>query len=296
MANTASRLGSEVAAFAKWIHPTDAEAAARNSVIKQTMSIAKSVVSQFEIEPFGSSRTGLGLACSDVDLRLFKTQNTEDESENWLPQDTMPLPPSWLIRKETHDSLRILRKTFGQHLDYRLCDIRYARYPLLHMQHVPSGIVVQIVCANDTAAQRTWIEKALRNRPHIADLYAVLKTTLDTRGLTDVYQGGIGSYAIFVMIVAALEKLRGEQYKPKSFINLKDQNIHEQLGRDLRDILRFWGHLDTYKWAVATKQNGILPKIDPKILDEIDLVSSDFPNPTIALPNHSCVLRWLTSY
>jgi DNA polymerase sigma len=278
-------MGAEVAAFGKWLRHTEAELATRESVIKQTMSIVKKAGTKFTVEPFGSARTGLGLASSDVDLRLFQAWDKKSEQASWMPKSAIPLPPKWKTRRQSLAALQALQTKFMRNPNYILCNIRFARYPLLHLQHAPSGLDVQIVCANDTTTQREWIDRQLTRRPHLADLYAVIKTMLDARGLTDVYRGGLGSYAIFSMIMVVLNKTAFDartkgRVNSMNVVDMPKLSVSEQLGRDLESIFLFWARFDTYRHAVTVRPVGIWPKLDPDTIDEHDAVGSP-PSPYV---------------
>ena len=223
--------------------------------------IIKVKTRNIEVEVFGSTRNGLSLASSDVDLRVFKAADATDEPASWMSDGTTAVPPRWKTRKAHGQLLRHLQNVFMDHKDYILCTIRHARYPLLHMQHKPSGIDVQIVCANDTSRQREWIAKTLQENPQVVDIYAVLKTMLDIRGLTDVYRGGLGSYAILVMIVAALQQ---QKVTPKWPQKMSRAPNTTGTAADLLSVMRYWSYIDTYKWTMSVEPRiMMLPKIDP---------------------------------
>jgi non-canonical poly(A) RNA polymerase PAPD5/7 len=271
-------MGAELQAFANWIRPTDAEVAAREAVIDQTTGIVRKIAHHYNVEVFGSSRNGLGLASSDIDLRLYQNWDTVTEQETWMPEDPAILPPKWKTRKDNYGALYGLQHAFQNHPDYILCNIRHARYPLLHMQHKPSGIDVQIVCSNDTSKQRARIAKYLQEQPHLFDLYAVLKTLLDIRGLTDVFRGGLGSYNILIMIVMALEKAKRDAFKNRKAgrpVSKIPEDHNERLGMDISQVLGFYGQfLDTYKYAVLADPFALVTKIDPSAIKDLDPVSS----------------------
>jgi non-canonical poly(A) RNA polymerase PAPD5/7 len=270
-------MGAEVQAFANWIRPTEAEVAARETVIQQTTQIIEEFAQEYKVEVFGSSRNGLGLASSDIDLRLYQDWDKPEELENWMPAQPTKLPPTGAMRKMNLGALHRLQGFFFRHPDYILCNIRHARYPLLHMQHKPSGIDVQVVCSNDTSVQRARIAKYLKAEPQIFDLYAVLKTLLDIRGLTDVFRGGLGSYNILIMIVTALQKAKqyGYQTHKNAVQDHSPANHEEKLGMDLSQVLGFYGQfLDTYKFAVLADPFALVPKLDPSTIKDLNPVSS----------------------
>jgi non-canonical poly(A) RNA polymerase PAPD5/7 len=271
-------MGAEIHAFASWIRPTEAEVAARETAIQQTTDIMQTFVKDYKVEVFGSSRNGLGLASSDIDLRLYQDWDQSDANgvENWMPAQPAILPPRGKVRRGNMRCLSRLQDLFQKHPDYILCNIRHARYPLLHMQHVPSGIDIQIVCANDTSKQRARIAKYLEEEPHLFDIYTVLRTLLDVRGLTDVFRGGLGSYNILVMIVAALKDLQRNGYRPSTLDKQEwyhPKNDDEKLAMDLAQVLGFYGRfLDTYKVGVIADPFTLVKKVDPTMIEHLDSV------------------------
>lgn len=263
-ADRSNRLGSEVQAFARWVRPTEAEIAAREAVIEQTMKIIRGSTSDFEVEPFGSSRNGLGLSNSDIDLRLYQDEGAKDVP-TWSPK---PAPPRWKVRKSNIKALFKLQRVFQNHRDYILGNIRHARYPLLHMQHKLSGIDIQVVLANDTSEQRAWVRSVILRHPGIADIFAVYKTLLDLRGLTDVFRGGIGTYGIFVLILAGLRMDQtSSHFSAERRSRGLDTDIDAQtkLGRDIMQVSWLWNIVDTYRFAVDVQNGRFLRKLSPDL-------------------------------
>jgi len=171
--------------------------AARHAVMRQTQTIIQEALPDAKTESFGSQRTGLVLATSDLDLRIFK----EDQDETTDPEQA----PRYKSRRQRLTLLQCLHHVLDANRDYILCHLRYARYPLISMQHKHSGLDVQIVCANDTSHSRNVMQEYLSKHKDLATLFSVLKIMFDIRGLSDVFRGGIGSYSLFMMVVASLE-------------------------------------------------------------------------------------------
>lgn len=72
-----------------------------------------------------------------------------------------------------------------------------------------------------------------------------MKNMLRVWGFNDPYSGGIGSYALFLMIVSFLQEKR----KP----TLKNE---VNLGETLLEFLRYYGHLDISQYAIQCKLPG----------------------------------------
>lgn len=176
------------------------------------------------LEIFGSERTGLALATSDIDLRLVTKEVIEHtDGKN-------ALPPTKADRLLLGNKLYRLKSLFQRKKDYTLCCIRHARYPLISMQDRNSGLDVQVVLSNDTSQSRTVMSKYMEEYPYLRELYSVVKTMFDVRGLSDVFRGGFGSYAIFIMIIASL------RHSPPK---------RRDAAGGLINFLQFWGEYDT---------------------------------------------------
>lgn len=249
----------EISRFWNYIRPTKAEMAARDAVIRQTQKIIQESSSDVKTEIFGSQRTGLVLATSDLDLRIFN----EHQDGTTDPEKA----PRYRYRKEALKLLRGLCQVFLTNRDYVLCHLRHARYPLISMQHNGSGLDVQIVCANDTSHSRNVMQKYLSKHKDLAILFSVLKIMLDIRGLSDVFRGGIGSYSLFMMVVASLELWgqpmhwngHGDPLRVRPKYGSYDKS---SLGSKLLHFLEFYATFDS-KWNAIAVQP---PKVYRKIL------------------------------
>lgn len=218
--------------------PTAAEAATRGAVIEEIQAFAAKYLPHAPLEVFGSGRTGLALATSDIDLRLAAPDHL----------DTLgaPQPPRWAVRDQNVKNLKKLHKAFDTSKDFMLVALRHARYPLISMQHRESGIDIQVVCSNDTTASRDWIKKYLDELPGLRAIYTLVKVMFDIRGLSDVYRGGLGSYSIFMMVVASLK--------------LAENSESDDLAHKFMSFLDFYINLDTYKHGVAVHPPSFFEK------------------------------------
>jgi len=249
----------EISRFWDYIRPTEVEMAARDAVIWQTQTIIQEASPKVKTETFGSQRTGLILATSDLDLRIFK----EDQNEISDPEKA----PRHKKRKQTTKLLHDLHEAFIANPNYILCHLRHARYPLISMQHKDSGLDVQIVCANDTAHSRNVMQGYLSKHKDLAALFSVVKIMFDIRGLLDVCRGGIGSYSLFMMVVASLELWgkpiywhgRGDPFKvTQKYGSFRNSSV----GAKLLHFLEFYTAFDSTMNAIAVQP----PKVFRKIL------------------------------
>jgi len=202
---------------------------------------------------------------SDLDLRIYRDDYSSSGSDPIMP-------PSHIYKAEIFQALKSLHAMLDEHPEYMLCNLRHARYPLISMLHKESGIDVQIVCCNDNSYQRTVIQRYLEEYEDLAALFAVIKTMFDIRGLLDVYRGGVGSYTVFMMIVASL-KLWGQKiefngnYDPLSATKLYGSVHESSFGSKLRHFLYFFSTFNTYRNMITIEPPGVHQKhyVDEKI-------------------------------
>lgn len=251
------RLDAEIAAFAKYIRPNDAEDAARRFITQQLQKHVMEMVEGHKAEVFGSQRNGLYLATSDVDLRLYEQVDEASSDKKKAPR--------FQTRKQMLKQLATLLPKLQRTGHYLLCSLRYARYPLISLQHKSSGLDLQVVAANDTSMSRSYVQKYLEEYPGLQELYTVIKVIFDLRGLQDVFRGGFGSYSMFMMIVASLK------------MNPELQSA--SLGEKLMGFLSFWANFDTYKNGISIEPPELFPKgtrkfVTKSVQEKMDQVGS----------------------
>jgi non-canonical poly(A) RNA polymerase PAPD5/7 len=226
---TLQRLTLEIAKFHNYARPSRIEALARRKIIEQVRNDVRKVLPDHILEVFGSERTGVALATSDIDLRLMRSEDLVDSAGK--------MPPSRAERNILINGLhKLYRRNFTNNPEYLLPVLRNARYPLISVQHRASGLDLQIVLANDTSLSREYMQQYMQEYPYLRQVYSVVKTMFDVRGLSDVFRGGLGSYSIFMMIVASLKHAPSQS---------------KEAAGALHNFLRFWGQLDTTEKGVS---------------------------------------------
>ena len=116
-----------------------------------------------------------------------------------------------------------------------------------------SGLDVQIVLANDTSASRAIMKGYMEEYPQLRQIYYVVKTTFDVRGLSDVFRGGFGSYSLFMMVVASL------RHKP---------HARNDAAGGLLNFLKFWAEFDTREQGVSIEPVCFYNKISEAVLPD----------------------------
>ena len=163
------------------------------------------------------------------------------------------LPPTPEERAQLRKDLRYLHtKLMREHrYTYLLPRIRWARYPLISLQDRASGLDVQIVLSNDTSISREFIQRYITEYDYLPQLYSVIKATLDIRGLSDVFRGGVGSYSLFMMIVASLK------HKP---------HPRNDAAGALTFFLRFWGSFRAEEHGVSIEPVEFFDKSEQLVM------------------------------
>lgn len=193
----------------------------------------------------------MALALSDIDLRLVK--------RNDLDQQTSDMPPAPDQRREIIRSLYELRhNVFAgtrnvSAAKYISPVLRHARYPLISVQDRGSGLDVQVVGANDTAKQREIIQRYMKQYPFLRQLYAVIKTMFEQRGLSEVFQGGFGSYTLLIMIVASLQN---------------QPNTRGDAAGALVNFLYYWAYFKTKEKGVSVSPREYFDKKKNPVLTD----------------------------
>ncbi|KAH7081710.1 hypothetical protein BKA63DRAFT_404886 [Paraphoma chrysanthemicola] len=230
------RLAVEIDRFYAYTKPDYFEALARRHLIEQVRSHVRDTLPDHVLEVFGSERTGLAMATSDIDFRLLELSQLE-------AQGLSKTPPSHTDRYAAIKSLqKLYNRNLSRHNAYLLAQLRYARYPLISLQDQKSRLDVQIVLSNDTTLSRDMMKGYMEEYPYLRQLFFVVKTMFDVRGLSDVFRGGFGSYSLFMMLVASIKH---------------NPHPRKDAAGALINFLKFYRNFDTTK-------NGI--SIEPPIL------------------------------
>jgi non-canonical poly(A) RNA polymerase PAPD5/7 len=185
------RLHNELVAFARMLEPTPAEAAARAASVARVREAVGSVFPQARVLVFGSYATGLYVPTSDIDVVVVGSGAAaagRDAVARALQALAKQLTLRGLVRPGT---LNVIAK---------------ARVPIVKFEMAGSGVAfdVSFDVSNGPRAAR-HVARLLRAWPPLRPLVLALKVFLHQRELNEVYSGGIGSYALIVMAVSALQ-------------------------------------------------------------------------------------------
>ncbi|RUS18188.1 hypothetical protein BC937DRAFT_89055 [Endogone sp. FLAS-F59071] len=162
-----STLDAEIASFAAFCEPNDAEIFARNWVIKRVEKCIQTFDKTATIETFGSFKTGLSTPLSDIDIAI--SLPTYDK-----------VPPSVLDKI----AAKFVQLKITLRSDVEV--IRKARVPLVKLKE--STTRIEIDCSfNNVVPSTSRIRMYMDNNPKLRELYLVIKNSLaqqDARYIT----------------------------------------------------------------------------------------------------------------
>lgn len=218
------------------------------------------------LEIFGSERTGLTLATSDIDLRLVDEMTLKEPEHSKFPPTRYQRDQAAKDLNKLYEGIRAKHKSL-----YLLMAIRYARYPLISLQDKVSGLDVQVVLSNDTSLSRSLMQGYMEQYPYLRQLYLVVKTMFDVRGLADVFRGGFGSYTLFMMIVASIK------HKP---------HPRNDAAGGLFNFMRFYRDFDTTKEGLSIEPVATFNKAEEPVMPAGAKAKLDVRTPTLSDPSY----------
>ncbi|KXT17816.1 hypothetical protein AC579_5362 [Pseudocercospora musae] len=202
------QLEGELKAFAEWIQPTANERIARKAVVEETMNLVRDSLKDdvsitTEMELHGSEKTGLALPWSDIDIRIWDGRKA-------------PVKAGYSAARLLH-RLRLVADAMRSSDKWTLVTVRDGAYPILNAQHKESGLDVQIVAAGTNShAQEAVVKQCLEDMPYLRAVFYAVRTFFGMRNFNDVFTGGLGSYGIFILLLATLLRnpVRPNRYRP----------------------------------------------------------------------------------
>ena len=197
------RLHEEIRMFNGCLLPTGEEQQARGDAVARIREVVAGLWPESRLEVFGSFATGLYLPSSDIDAVILDSKCAD-------------------IRQ----GLRVLAKSLSKkRLAVEVQTILKARVPIIKFVERESKFAFDISfdVANGPEAAEIVLQ-LVDVMPAMSHLVMVLKVFLQQRELSEVYTGGIGSYALLVM-VANFILTHGSRFPGRE----KDTNLGELL-------------------------------------------------------------------
>jgi non-canonical poly(A) RNA polymerase PAPD5/7 len=193
-------LSVEIARFVDYMKPTDLELSARLSATREVVDFLRACWKSPRstgLEMHGSQNTGLVMATSDIDIRIWSLSPGAQQmdafqySQNVLQR----MSPAFYALRRRPDR-------FG------LVTLREGIHPIINFTHRPSGLDFQVVATKSSLPQEIATRRYLAETPNLYELYVVVRSFFEVRGLLPVHSGGIGSYGCFAMLLPSLLRTR----------------------------------------------------------------------------------------
>ena len=214
------------------------EEAASHLVISDVASLGQSGGKVKKFTLLGSRRTGLAAPTSDFDFTLASKDSELSRGEVKISKSK---PANKEKKLQIIRALKQISTRFHLSEKFRNIDlIRHARVPILRSTHVATGLDVQIQTMTGHRTSDDYSIAYLSEFPSLRPLYFVLRYCLEARALTTVFEGGLGSYSILMMIVTALKHANGRF----ASVDLAGQLLH---------VLDFYGQADLYKTGFSAE-------------------------------------------
>ncbi|KAI3436347.1 hypothetical protein D9Q98_002400 [Chlorella vulgaris] len=238
------RLHQEIVEFCRYLAPSPEEQVQRQAAIDRIEGVVKAIWPKASLQVFGSFATGLYLPTSDVDAVVMGSGCTD------IPQGLKALATS-LARKNMAKNMQVIAR---------------AKVPIVKFEDAETGynFDVSFDVANGPEAAEN-VRALMDALPPMRPLVMVLKVFLQQRELNEVYSGGLGSYALLVM-VASFIQLHPSRQQPATthrYGSGKDQReespgeLEGSLGVLLLDFLRLFGRaLNNVEVGVSCRKGG----------------------------------------
>ena len=178
------RLHQEIQYFNRCLKATPYESKSRKEAVSRVSEIVTSIWPNARVEVFGSFATGLYLPTSDIDAVILDSKCDD------IKKGLKALARSLSVKGISVDLQVILK----------------ARVPIIKFQEKDSGYNFDISfdVANGPEAAYN-VRNLVKQIPAMMPLVMVLKVFLQQRELNEVYSGGIGSYALLVLVASFLQ-------------------------------------------------------------------------------------------
>lgn len=169
---------------------------------------------------------------------LTTSQQERIDMENWCLHDRIASQ-----QNKSHYTMlaEALQKEWGTAKLSYLEVIENTRVPLVKFTHRPSNISVD-VCFNQEGGPEAaaMMNQWLKDLPPLRPLCLLMKYFLSCRGLNETYTGGIGSYALQLMIISFLQHRAREESSIRRSSLASPENS-SNLGSMLLEFLELYG-------------------------------------------------------
>jgi predicted nucleotidyltransferase len=190
------QLGREIDAFSLYSQATAQEERAAEEALLEISTAITEIDPRFKIDLVGSRATGLHSPLSDIDINV--STSTPQISKTSALEILQRIAKYLSAPGNNHGRFRSVML------------ISRPRVPILIGRHAPTYLEFQMQSTVDIFLSMQQIMSFVDEFPTLRMLFLLLKQMLAMRGLTQGSDGGLTSYPLLVMIVAALKFSEGK--------------------------------------------------------------------------------------
>ena len=222
-----------------------AEEAAAQLVYSDVTLALRGLLSTKSLTLLGSRSTGLAAPTSDFNYRI-DIDTSKRSATNKSPETTNKTAKSTRERVLEGIWLRLKKSN-----DIAPTKLVFAPVPIIKCRHRATGLRIQFEVMAPSQGSQQYTAAYLQEFPSLRPLYILIRHFLEIRGLTAVSQGGLGSYSILMMIIAALKHSGGKV-------------LPDDLGGQLLHVLNFYGNTNLSDFGFSVEPPRIFNKRKPK--------------------------------
>ena len=207
------RLHNEILAFREYERLTSEEADMRKEIRSEVEAVIQSVFPRAVVTVFGSEQTGLLTRSSDLDMVVLgigagagQNSDDDDDDESSKAEEEEGGGKDKESDLSDSDCLLMIAKALRKAQITSYLEVIQARVPIIKLDHLRSGLGVDICVNNGTGVQAGELICSFKAQyPALEPLAVFLKVFLGQRSLNDTYTGGIGSVILVSMIISFLQ-------------------------------------------------------------------------------------------
>lgn len=235
-------LQEEILDFYHFVRPREFEEQVRLSLIDRVQQAISYQFPEFKVVPFGSFASGLYLPTADMDLVACSRSFLNGSSPAFISKSMM-----YKVGRCLETAKMIEPGT--------LTVIAGARVPIIKFVERSSGLRFDISFENDSGlqAQKTFT-KWKQLYPAMPIVVSLIKQFLVMRGMSEVFQGGLGGYSVICLVVSIIRLLESEKGK--------DWDSMDHLDTVLMEFFRHYGNeFEFHKFGIVLEPWSYLKKV-----------------------------------
>lgn len=197
-------LHMEIIKLSKRVKPSVKEAKIRKCIIEQVTGFVQSVWERCDVKIYGSTATGLDIYSSDLDLCIHDWKNSRELEKMGEAHK----------RKVASNQLGKLARNARKRCPWmkKLEVRRFAKVPIINFIHRRTQIEVDVSLDGIGPDTTGFVKQSARlYGDSFVHLSRVLKLLLQQRELDQPFNGGLGSFRIYVMVTYLMERRKKEK-------------------------------------------------------------------------------------